>query len=105
MLTKYQKIKIDQWLSDKETIRLKRDHNRLECEKLKEMAAIEQNQLNYSMILVSIQAGKELVKKQSTLINVLSLQNIADRLKVGYSDILRYERSSQTGTNKVFNRF
>lgn len=104
MLTKYQKIKIDQWLNDKETIKQKRDHNKLECEKLKEMAAVEQNQLNYSMILVSIQAGKELVKKQSTLINVLSLQGIANRLKVDYATILRYERSSQKGTNHVYNR-
>ncbi|MCK5236052.1 MAG: hypothetical protein KAR06_03620 [Deltaproteobacteria bacterium] len=105
MLTKYQKIKIDQWLNDKETIKQKRDWNKLECEKLKEMAAVEQNQLNYSMILVSIQAGKELVKKQSTLINVLSLQGIANRLNVDYATILRYERSSQKGTNYVHNRF
>ena len=105
MLTKYQKIKIDQWLNDKETIKQKRDWNKLECEKLKEMAAVEQNQLNYSMILVSIQAGKELGKKQSTLINVLSLQGIANRLNVDYATILRYERLSQKGTNYVHNRF
>ncbi len=105
MLTKYQKIQIDQWLNDKMTIKAKRDHNRKECDKLKEMAATEQNQLNYSMILVSIQAGKNLVKQQTTMLNVLSLQRIANKLKVEYGDILRYERSSQKGTNFVTNRY
>ena len=105
MLTKYQKIKIDQWLQDKETIRLKRDHNRLECEKLQKMADLEQNQRNYALMLVSIIKGKNLVKQQSTMINVLSLQGIANRLNVEYADILRYERSSMKCTNKVFNRF
>ncbi len=104
MLTKYQKIKIDQWLQDKETIKLKRDHNRQECIKLREMADVEQNQRNYALMLDSILAGKNLVKKQSTMINVLSLQGIANRLNVDYATILRYERSSQKGTNHVYNR-
>ena len=105
MLTKYQKIKVDQWLQDKETIKQKRDHNKKECIKLREMADVEQNQRNYALMLDSILAGKSLIKKQTTLLNVLSLQGIANKLNVDYATILRYERSSQKGTNYVHNRF
>ena len=105
MLTKYQKIKVDQWLQDKETIKLKRDHNRKECIKLREMADVEQNQRDYALMLDSILAGKQLVKQQTTLINVLSLQGIANKLNVDYATILRYERSSQKGANFVTNRY
>jgi hypothetical protein len=105
MLTKYQKIQVDQWLNDKMTIKEKRDHNRKECMKLQEMAKREQNELNYALMLDSIVKGKSLVKQQTTLINVLSLQCIANKLGVEYADILRYERASQKGTNYVHNRF
>ena len=105
MLTKFQKIQVDQWLNDKETIKLKRSDTVAECKRLRAMADVEQNELNYAMILNDILIGKNLIKQQSTLINVLSLQGIANRLNVDYATILRYERSSKKGTNYVHNRF
>ena len=97
MLNQLQKIRINGWLVDKETIKLKRSHNLKEVDKLKEMLKTENNQFNYALLLDSIKKGKALVSTQTTRLGLLSLQNIANRVGVDYSEILRYERSSTKG--------
>ena len=94
MLNINQKAQIDGWLNDKMTIKSKRDHNRMECDKLAIMMRTEQNEDNYKTLSESLTSGRELVANQTTQLNMLSMQAIADRLGVPCSAVVYYEKAS-----------
>jgi len=80
-LTSKQMQKIDRWTDEKDELIVKRFDNKAELARLKAISVAEHDKVK---MYNSIEAGKDIIARQTKRISALSLAAIARRLKVSY---------------------
>jgi len=95
-LTIAQKIYADKLFHEKEGLIEKRTHNRREIVKLKNILISEQSDRNCRQIKTSIEAGEELIKRQSTYINALSMRRMSELIKTEETTLKYYFLSANS---------
>ena len=103
-LTAEDKQRINEYLKEKKELIATREHNRAELAKVKRMdVAVEDRNRKYH----SVQAGLDVINKNTRRISALSIKNIAKMLKLPLSKVDYYIRkttyvSAKASQNRVY---
>jgi len=91
-LTPKQMQKIDKSLDEKDELIVKRFDNKAELERLKAISVSEHDKVK---MYNSIEAGKDIIARQTKRISALSIAAIARRLKLPYERVEYYSNKQK----------